>query len=254
MGFPMEVSWKKAADRKLIEFYKLETPKDPNLIPGIDRFYKVDFRTRMFEAIGHKYVKELQHRLTVRSDTKRMTRGEWKKFLEVPESTLSHWNHDRHLAGAQNYFAVHHLKLNLPVGAVSFPSPESMFSESIVCLLRHIRFKYLNIDEPVRLEAATVDHVMNLMKILEGDEKLVYNPYGNEFQKTNRSGLRKYADALYRRRYGPKLATYSEASIESGIEALTEEAKVWLDLWGLPYMLFALGYRKDWKKIGRESQ
>jgi hypothetical protein len=247
MALPLEESWMRVANQRLADYYRLAAPSNPDELHGIDRFVRVDLRSRVFEAIGHRYVCELQHLLTVPEATRRMSRAEWRAFLEVPESTLSRWRHDQHLAGGQYYFAVHHLRLNLPVGSVPFPSPDAMLKGAMISLLRHLRFKYMGVEEPLVLTAATFDHVVNLMHLMSGDPQLVYNPFRDPQPGSNRDGLRRYAGALFRRRHAKTIGGLPPTEIESGINGLTDETQSWIDHWGLPYALLAAGYRTEWR-------
>lgn len=246
MGLPFEVSWKRVANQRLVDFYRLDPSADPEDLRGIDRFVKVDLRNRVFEGLGHRYVCELQQRLTVRPETRRLSRAEWRAFLEVPESTLSRWRHDQHLAGAQNYFAVHHLRLNVPVGSIPFPPHDVMLKEAVVSVLRHIRYKYLGEGEPLLLTASTVDHVVNLMHLMGRHPHLTYNPFDEGASRTNRAGLRRYAEVLFRRREARTIDRLSPGEVEAGVGRLTDEAQTWLDEWGLAYTLLAVGYRTGW--------
>ena len=63
MGLPFEESWKRVANQRLVDFYRLDKSDDADDLRGIDRFVNVDLRNRVFEALGHRYVCELQHRL-----------------------------------------------------------------------------------------------------------------------------------------------------------------------------------------------
>ncbi|MFO0847112.1 MAG: hypothetical protein U0871_00945 [Gemmataceae bacterium] len=250
MGLPFEATWVRAANQRLLDYYGLPGPSGPEQQDGIDRFVRVEARSRVFDAIGHKYVCELQQRLTDNPETRRMSRAEWRAFLEVPESTLSRWRHDQNLAGAQYFFAVHQLRLNLPLGAVPLPPPDVMLKAAVVSLLRHLRIKYLGIDERPFLAAATVDHLVNLMLLMGRDPRLVYNPHGEAAERANLTGLARYATALFNRRHAGRLAGLSEAEIADGVGRLTAEARLWLDQWGLAYTLLAVGYRDAWQGVG----
>lgn len=249
MSLPMENSWTRSVNKKLAAHYGITLSPDSQLIQGIDRFNESDFRIRMYEAIGHRFVRELQYRLTIYPETQRMTRKEWRDFLKVPESTLSRWNRDLNLAGGQHYFVVHLLRLNLPVGAISFPEPATMLSESIVSFMRHVRYKYIKIDKNQTLTSTTVNHLMNLMRLMERNETYVYNPDGADLQKTNHTGLRLYANRLFKSRFaGQDLSPDQQAN---EIEKLTTEVKLWLDDWGLAYSLLAVGYSDEWVPFRR---
>jgi len=247
---PLENSWKRTANKKLAKHYRFTPSANPDLIEGIDRFLQSHFRIRMYEAIGHRFVRELQHRLTVLPETQRMTRTEWRDFLKVPESTLSRWNRDLVMAGGQHYFVVHLLHLNLPVGAIPFPEPATMLSESVVSFVRHVRYKFLLIKETNSLTATTVNHLANLMFMMKRNSEFVYNPGGSSYEKTNMSGLRSYARKLFEARFAKQNLTPEQSAKE--LDNLTNEVKSWLDDWGLAYALLAVGYPSDWVAFRRD--
>jgi hypothetical protein len=251
MILPLEKSWKHTVNRKLTDYYGIPLSPNSDLIEGIDRFNESEFRLRMHEAIGHRFVRELQYRLTVHPETQRISRAEWRKFLNVSESTLSRWNRDLNLAGGQYFFVFHVLRLNLPLGAIAFPEPAIMLSESIVSFIRHVRYKYLQIDKNQILTSTTVNHLMNLMHLMEHNETFVYNPEGDDTQKANKNGLRSYAKQLYQSRFSGQNLSHDDQLEE--IEKLTNEVKSWLDDWGLAYALLAVGYSKDWVSIVRDK-
>ena len=244
LGFPLPQSWKESASRVL----------EGSLSKNSEDYFAVDFRSRFHEAIGHRYVLDLQRILTVDFKTKKFTRAEWGDKLGVNRTTVHRWNKDEVFAGAENFFAAQLLILNVPIGTLPLSPNDDMLRNSILSMMRYLRTHFIAKDKhriPTNLLSDLVA-LMRAMADLEAESAAsVYNPFDPTKEHSNDGALdilTKHADHLAKARLGipipPKGAGKSKPIV------LKSEVQSWFEHWGIPYSIFGMGYDPTWMNDG----
>lgn len=246
MALPVPPSWSQSAIAVLGDHYHgdrvvLDEEVRQKLVQD---FVDNDFRETFFRVIGHRYLMALQRTLTVNPLTKRFTRKEWATKLGVEKSTIWRWEKDKVFGGAEKFFAAQLLLADLPLSGLVLPGNDEMLQRSVFAMYHRLSVTYCSPAE-TPLTAEIFRCVSEAMRVMTFNKAADYNPYDTSVsEKSKTAALKSLA------RYFDDRASASDRTADRPTGVLTSQLKIWLDSWGMPYVLFAMGNRLNWKQIG----
>jgi len=240
MTFPLPRVWQEAGKRFLREFSAAvdSPPTDESSHDHYLDFVNKEFHKKLYEVIGHQYVMTLLRALATDPVSKKANFAPWATKLGVDKTTLWRWKQEHVFAGAEKFFAIQLLILDKPLGELPLPDNHAMLRESVLGTLRYFSRTY-GPASTVPLSPGVFEHVLSLMRVMVQSNDSVYCPFEPSLSARHEHALK-------------VLTQHVNRSAPSRTDPVTPVSTVraWLDSWGMPYTLFALGYRASWKKLG----
>lgn len=280
-------SWQASAADLVYKYHKNLEKDDPETIVAraghLNDFAANLFRERFYKIVGHIYVMALIRATTFNASTKCMSVEELRTELGVSAETFWRWQANEVTAGAEKFFAMQLLILDVPISDLEIEDDSEIFRQSVFAMYKFLTSRYAA-KPTVPLSSEVYRDVRDLMLVMRTYPIAAYNPYDaslSEDCQENALGI--LAKFIYEKRCA-EMQTLPESSTARALEEiasyllsiesdrqkgvanttappkelaalarLRSQVKSWLDSWGIAHVLFAIGYRNEWKDPGELS-